>query len=335
MFKSSIYITDPSNTEWQNYLSGKINDVYSVYDFDGYHIDQLGSRGTLYDYDGNQADLPSGFYSFIKAMKTARPDKSLVMNAVNRYGTSRIAETGNVDFLYNEVWADDSQYSDIKDIIDKNEVYGNGKLRTVMAAYMNYDKAENKGYFNTPGVILADAVIFALGGSHLELGEHMLGKEYFPNDNLKMDGVLQKAMLNYYDFITAYENLLRDGGPFNSVDIDCINGKMSLAAWPPSSGNVTVLAKSMADGTQIIHLINLSKADSFSWRDLNGTMPEPALIKEASVMLKTTRAVKSIWIASPDIDYGVRKTVDFKQNGNGITFTVPSLKYWDMIVIEY
>ena len=60
-------------------------------------------------------------------------------------------------------------------------------MNTVFAAYMNYNKADNRGEFNTPGILLTDAVMFALGGSHLELGgDHMLCKEYFPNENLTM-----------------------------------------------------------------------------------------------------------------------------------------------------
>ena len=64
--------------------------------------------------------------------------------------------------------------------------------------------------FNTPGVLLTDAVIFALGGSHLELGDHMLCREYFPSTALQMNDVLKTAMIRYYDFMTAYQNLLRD-----------------------------------------------------------------------------------------------------------------------------
>ena len=47
------------------------NDVYEVFDFDGYQIDQLGGRGTLYDYNGNSVDLAATFPAFIKAMKEA------------------------------------------------------------------------------------------------------------------------------------------------------------------------------------------------------------------------------------------------------------------------
>ena len=41
--------------------------------------------------------------------------------------------------------------------------------------YMNYKLGgEGRGYFNTPGVLMANAAIHAWGGAHLELGEHML-----------------------------------------------------------------------------------------------------------------------------------------------------------------
>ena len=101
------------------------------------------------------------------------------MNAVSRYGAEQIAQTGKVDFLYNEVWGKDNdrteaKFSHLKTIIDENNEYSGNQLNTVFAAYMNYWLAENVGEFNTPGVLLTDAVMFALGGSHLELGPHML-----------------------------------------------------------------------------------------------------------------------------------------------------------------
>lgn len=335
MFKSYIYLTNPANTDWQNYLANRNDDVYSVFDFDGYHIDQLGNRGTVYDYSGESVYLPTGFASFIQAMKAKHSAKRLVMNAVSRYGSKEIAGTGNVDFLYNEVWSEDANYSSLKDIVDQNNSFGNGSLKTVFAAYMNYNKAENAGYFNDPGVILADAVIFALGGAHLEMGEHMLGKEYFPNSNLKMDSTLQSAMIHYYDFLVAYQNLLRDSGSFNTVDLSCTNSKISVSAWPPSSGNVTVLAKKINNNTQVIHLVNLSQADYLSWRDLNGTMPEPSLKSNIALQLKGTDTINRIWVASPDNNDGVCQEVAFSQSASNVSFTLPSLKYWDMIVIEY
>lgn len=191
-WKSNIFLLNPANTEWQAYIAQRNDDVYANLDFDGYQIDQLGNRGDRYDYDGNKVNLPKGYASFIEAMKQKHPDKRLVMNAVSSYGASQIAGTGKVDFLYNEVWGDEAGFKDLHTIIKANDQYGNHALKTVFAAYMNYDKAgSGTGEFNTPGVLLTDAVIFALGGSHLELGDHMLCREYFPSTALQMNDVLK------------------------------------------------------------------------------------------------------------------------------------------------
>lgn len=193
-WKSDIYLVNPANKEWQQYIGDRNDDVYANFDFDGYQIDQLGDRGNLYTYDGGKANLQLGYESFVKAMKERHPDKRLVMNAVSSYGTYSIAQ-GDVDFLYNELWDSESSFSSIRDIIHNNELYGRHNLQTVFAAYMNYTKADNPGEFNTPGVLLTDAVMFALGGSHLELGDHMLCKEYFPNNNLTMSQELRDAIV--------------------------------------------------------------------------------------------------------------------------------------------
>lgn len=333
-WKSNIYLVDPSNKEWQEYLAERNDDVYANFAFDGYQIDQLGKRGTLYDYHGTPIDLRDGYASFIEAMKQAHPDKHLVMNAVSRYGARQIGETGKVDFFYNEVWGDEADFTHLKAILYENGVYGNHRLNTVFAAYMNYNKAENRGEFNTPGVLLTDAVMFALGGSHLELGgDHMLGKEYFPNDNLTMSEELKTAMVHYYDFLTSYQNLLRDGGTENSIALNCTNGEMKLNTWPPQKGAVTTYAKQV-DNRQVIHLLNFTQANSLSWRDLDGTMPEPALITKAALQMHIPAKVNRLWVASPDMHGGALQELAFTQENGIVSFTLPSLKYWTMIVVE-
>jgi len=333
-WKSDIYLVNPANMEWQEYMAQRNDDVYTNLDFDGYQIDQLGQRGTLYDYSGATVNLLKGYASFIEAMKTAHPDKRLVMNAVSSYGAKQIAETGKVDFLYNEVWSDEADFDDLKTIVKANNVYGSDKLKTVFAAYMNYNIADSKGVFNTPGILLTDAVMFALGGSHLELGgDHMLCKEYFPNSNLSMNTVLKTAMTHYYDFMTAYENLLRDGGTENVVNLSTTNAKVKLSVWPPKVGYVTALSK-VVDNRQVIHLINFSQANNVSWRDLNGDMPEPNLLSALPLQLTSNGKVNKIWVASPDVHGGVPQELAFVQKDGTISFVLPSLKYWSMVVLE-
>lgn len=337
-WKSNIYLLDPANAEWQAYLAERNDDVYANFDFDGYQIDQLGNRGDRYDYSSNKVNLPKGYASFIEAMKQKHPAKSLVMNAVSSYGASQIAGTGKVDFLYNEVWGDEAGFKDLHTIIKANDQYSNHTLRTVFAAYMNYDKAgRTTGEFNTPGILLADAVMFALGGSHLELGDHMLCREYFPSTALQMNDALKTAIVRYYDFMTGYQNLLRDKTTQAEINVSlsCTdkNRNLSLNAWPPQKSAITTYARNV-DGKQVIHLLNFLSADNLSWRDLNGTMPEPRLVSDVPLKLNVSGKVNKVWVATPDFHAGASQELAFTQKDGTITFTLPFLKYWTMIVIE-
>src|SRR5690242_11343518 len=211
------------------------------------------------------------------------------MNAVNQYGQQGISQAP-VDFLYTEVWSPNDGYKDLANIIQYNDALTSNAKRTVLAAYMDYDLANNSGYFNTPGVLLTDAVIFAFGGSHLELGEHMLGKEYFPNNNLQMKPELKKALVSYYDFLVGYQNLLRDGGNFTTSSITSADGKMKLNTWPPQLGQVSVLEKEFAN-RQVLQFLNFTGANSLNWRDTNGTQGVPVSITNARVQLTASKTV--------------------------------------------
>lgn len=334
-FKSDIYFMDPSNTGWQNYIAGKTKEAFEVYDFDGYQVDQFGNLNkNVYTYSGAPINVETTFLPFLEAMKTQMPDKKLVMNAVNQYGQQTGISKSPVDFLYTEVWEPDEGYKDLATIIQDNDDWSNYSKKSVLCAYMDYNLAENPGYFNTPGVLLTDAVIFAFGGAHLELGEHMLGKEYFPNNNLQMRDDLKKAMINYYDFLTAYQNLLRGGGTFYNPVVISVDEKIKLNNWPPETGAVSLVGKDMGQ-KQIIHFINFTNASSLEWRDPDGTRAEPPVFSDLTVKVTSGKEVKKIWFASPDIDYGSSQNIEFTRSDGGAVFTIPSLQYWDMIVIEY
>lgn len=333
-FRSSIYLTNPANAEWQNYLAARNKDVYEVFGFDGFHIDQLGNRGTVYDYNGNVVELDNTYSTFITAMANANPGKHLVMNAVSQYGQQKSIAKSEVDFLYTEVWDESKSFEQLAHVITDNYAYSEGKKQTILAAYMNYARSGNSGFINTPGVLLANAVIFSFGGAHLELGEHYLANEYFPNSNLQMKAEVKKALMHYYDFLVAYQNLLRDGGDFFAANVASTDGKLSFAGWPASQGSVAVTGKRFAN-KEVIHLINFSNANSMEWRDTNGTQKEPELVSDVAIKITTVKPVTKVWLASPDINGGAHRELSFNQSGNDVTITLPSLKYWDMVVLEY
>lgn len=341
---SNIYLQVPGNGDWQQYMVERNKEVYGNFDFDGFQIDQLGYRGTVYDANHQKVDLPSGYGSFIDAMKQAHPEKSLIMNAVSGYGTEQIVNR-DVDFCYNEVWgngngyggAPEDQFANLYDIIATNDRLSDHQHPTVFAAYINYDKADNGGsgdhMVNTPGALLTDAVMFALGGSHLEMGDHMLTREYFPAAPLAMSDELKTALVRYYDFLTAYQNWLRGVSSKAAYSAHVsVNGN-TVKAWPPQANSIVTFAKTVGN-SDVVHFLNFSNTSDLSWRDLNGTRQKPTRKDNLAVTIQTNRKVSKLWVASPDSHAGAVQELSFEQIGNQLTFTLPSLEYWTMVVME-
>ena len=342
-WQSDIFLMNPGNPHWQNYLMDRNNEVYANYDFDGYQIDQLGGRGDVFEKDGNNIDLQYNYGLFLKAMKGHRKDKRLVMNCIDGFGTHHICKaklddgTRAVDFCYNEVWGGQSSFESLFEIIKSNDKESDHNLQTVYAAYINYDKADKGGsgdhLVNTPGALLTDAVMFAIGGSHLEMGDHMLTREYFPAKPLAMTDELKQRLVHYYDFQTAYQNLLRGIDSKAAFTPTISSSTHAINAWPPQSYHITAFAKNV-NRNQVVHLLNFSNTDDLSWRDLNGTRPAPTKQTNINLTFETLRHIRKVWTATPDNCGGAPLELPFTQDGNKVTITVPSLEYWTMLVFE-
>ena len=332
-WKSDIFLTNPGNADWQAYIAQRNEEVYHNFDFDGYQIDQLGYRGDRYTYTGQKLNFNTAYASFINAMYKAHPAKDLIMNAVSSYCAQAILQTGHMALAYNETWADEAEYSNLYQIIKANRNYSSGKAQTVFAAYMDYNR--DNCTFNIPGVLLTDAVMFAIGGAHLELGDHMLCREYFPYTGVRMSDALKEEIIHYYDFATAYENYLRpvEGDQEVTLTVTDEAKKISFNVWPPKVGKVTTFARQQ-NGRIVLHLLNFTSADCTSWRDIDGTMPTPRVVKNSQLSVAVTNEVKHVYLASPDYHGGALQELPFKQADGKVSFTVPALKYWDMLIFE-
>lgn len=334
-WKSDIYLVDPSRQEWIDYLVARNQEVYDHLDFDGYQIDQLGWRGDRYRHDGTQIDFPSAYAKFIKAMKKAHPDKRLVMNSVGDFGGEAMAKTGQIDMHYNELWAGEAGFKDLYTYVTRNAGWCKDSVKTTFAAYMNYE-CDNRP-FNTPGILLTDAVMFALGAAHLELGgDHMLCREYFPYSGCSMSADLKKRITTYYDFLVAYQNVLRDGGTLSTsttyVPKDPTN-TYKINGWEPQLGGITTITRNKSPWT-IVHLLNFINADQLSWRDVKGTMPEPKEVTSLTLDFTTSKPIKHVYVASPDYLGGALQEVEFtRRSSTKLQTTVPSLMYWTMVLM--
>jgi dextranase len=334
---------------WQSYIFAQENLVFDTFDFDGWHGDTIGENGRMqtadggplgHDLNGNPISLvKDGYLPFLNAAKIAIGDKYLVFNPVGAQGMEYV-NVSQTDVLYTEFWpwdhdadgmAYDSYYSIYKAILTAHEQSGGKSL--IVAAYVNY---RNPGVtFHAPAVRLMDSVVFASGGARIEIGNGggMLSDEYFPSDRRKqMDEILALDMRRMYDFIVAYENLLRDGQ--SPIDRKVIIEHQHVS----SNGQAnSIWSFSKADEErEIYHFINLLGTDS-GWRDEGQTKNTPAPQIDLVTRLYTDYPTEKVFLATPDHEYIAPVTLEFicgeDTDGRYIEFTVPSLSYWNMVFL--
>jgi len=338
------------NPDWQRYLFAKQNEVFQAFAFDGWHGDTIGENGPMMTVSGDAlgyADdgqpiryVKDGYTPFLNAAKQAIGNHWLAFNPVGAQGIENVNRS-HVDVLYTEFWpwdcdADGLPYTGYyalhKAIRQAAEQSGGKSL--IVAAYVNYRNQTPN--FNAPAVRLLDSVVFASGGARIELGngDGMLSDEYFPADrNKRMDDELQTHMRRLYDFIVAYQNLLRDG----QTPVQC---RVDIAGVPVSYQGTADTVWGFAsedEQCEVYQLINLLGTDE-GWRDEQQTKHSPTLIQNANVTIYTERDVQTVLMASPDdanlsmIALPFTRTGD--QNNPGVAFAMPQLAYWNMIVLR-
>ena len=333
-----LWLFNPANKGWQDYYLNIHKELFEVYPFDGIQVDSLGGRGDLYDYDGNLVKLNESYASLLNRLHDELQVKVL-FNPVSGYGMSQQLKEVAYDILYMEVWpGDHGTYASLKIALDNLYRSTKGERGAVIAAYMNYEKEKSTGgAFNTAGVNFTNAVLLAAGGSHLELGDTgMLSSEYYPGSTLKINKNLAEDLRNYYSFMVAYENYLRGPGLEEKVLKTYVDD--TLTSYNSEVGRIWSFTKVKDAKTEMLHLINFTNANHVEWVDKMGTQAEPEVLKNKKVKHYVSIEPTRVGVASPDYKQGIYENVDFEvgkdESGKYITFELPSLEYWTMVVIQ-
>jgi dextranase len=327
-----LVIMDPTpGSPWADHLLGEFARVLDETAFDGIHIDQYGAPKNGLNAAGDRVDLADVFPAFIDAaaevVQERRGDEgAVIFNAVGNWPVDTVAPS-NQDAVYIEVWQPYIVYMDLHRLVVEAERLGGGKP-VIIAAYIHPDRVGS--------VRLANAIIFASGGVHLELGEPgaMLADPYFPRFG-RMDTAMQALMRHHYDFLVRYENVLA----LDTTDATAARAAALTITDVPTEGRqsynrVAVIVRA-GENTETFSLVNLIDIDKPRWdRELEiGPTPQSNL----NVRIAVERPVARVWWASPDGESIAPQAVDFTtdSDGSAIAFTLPSLAYWDMIVLEY
>ena len=143
------------------------------------------------------------------------------------------------------------------------------------------------------------------------------------------------VMQRYYEFAVRYQDLIgpRTGDSTPSyqarIEIDGVStspSQLKDKVWP-------IVRES--EGLTAISLVNLLDVKSPEWS--SAIDEPPTLLGPKTVrVLDVDREVGRVWFTSPDTPDIAAKQLAFTLGDDGVlTFEIPSLAYWDLIVIEW
>lgn len=324
-----MMIMDPRpGTPWTKHLMAEFKDILDQTDFNGIHIDQYGDPKFGFDQNGNRYELAPAIVDFVNGTKALTnqytADDAVVFNLVNNWPVEDIA-TSDEDFVYIEVWEPNTWFANLHQIIVRAQALSGGKP-VVLACYIDPTFEQT--------AIINEAVIFASGGGHIEMGENdgMLAEAYFPNYKV-ISPALSTTLQNYYDFSVRYQNVTGPGtvdatkeyqGKVKITGVSTSTSQMKDTVWP-------LVRKSK--GSTAINLVNFLGISQIEW---NKEVPnKPTAMRDFQMTVEVgQKRVADVWFASPDMP-AVHQQLEYSFKSGLLTVEVPALDYWSMIVIDW
>lgn len=320
-----LYIMNPEpGGPWEKYTVDQYKQIVTKLPFDGIHLDQFGDPKYGFRYstgdDPVGVDVGSAFTPLINDTKAAIAGRPVFFNDVGAWSL-RDTAMANKDAVYVEVWPPNINFDHLHKLINEGHQRSGGKP-VVLAAYISPNFA--------PSVLLSDAVIFASGGYHLEIGEGngMLNDPYFPKHKM-MDADLAAHLRRYYDVIVRYQDLLyakglQDWTPDVTIaDTRILPGAYFNGVWPFGR---------QSDRYQVLHLVNLNGLDSARWNAPN--LKDPPVLEKRGVTVTMDKAPKALYLINADDPDQSPVPVPFTYRDGQVQFTLDRLAYWDLLVFE-
>jgi hypothetical protein len=338
MFEGWLYLMNPgAESGWHDFLIKQFVASMAMFGWDGIHLDQYGKGWTARAYwNGTPVDMEDAFLTFINdavgEIRKHDPSSKLIFNLVNAWPYETIARHSLSDGSYIEVWSPWDTYADIQALIRAGKYY-NKEKPVILAAYTPN---------HLPSILLLDAVIFANHGFHIELGEGngILVDPYFPlYDTLSENA--ERALALYYECITRYEAYIYDKDvqllPEETVWI-FDHGSSSI----PRAGNILVIPYSKStDGREearIVHLVNFVGIDNMRWKSFQREPTGVTDIQmEIQIPANAIDEIEGVYFITPDSGSSDPVPLEYETDvsASAIKITVPSLKYWDTVIVRF
>ncbi|MGO2957408.1 MAG: glycoside hydrolase family 66 protein [Acetobacter sp.] len=363
----AIAIMNPNNTDWQAYWAQQVANWQQALGFDGLFGDTYGMiNRALWDWYGNRIIMDKAYSSFITNV-TNRTNMPMVLNPAGSYNEQDLVQSGREAFHLVERWNNPSDIGHFGGFLTKARQVWGWANRTPNNIGLDWDMGLNKTLgasksctinggttactFNTPGVLYQEAAMLATGAHHAWIvdgqqnpgdGARFISNDDFPVGNqLSPNPDMVQGEYDYQTFGVAYEKLLR------------LNISASAAAVPSitsgATGSTTAAAgkvwlfQNHRSGFDILHLLNYQQMSAASFSDVNdnaanAAAPTATGALQVKMYYTSGGTLGDLYTASPDVNHGAPVKLTYATgsdaSGGFITFTLPSLKYWDMVWLE-
>ena len=306
LFEDFLGLMDPTHgTEWCDHLAEQCEQTLKSLPFDGLHIDQYGDPKEAYTQNGDEINIPQAFVDFINTQKE-KLQVPVFFNAVGNWPIETLAKS-EADVMYIEVWPPTPKFTDLQQIVE-NARRLSGEQPVIIPIYIPATQRTN--------VLLADAVIAASGGTHLELGDnlHLLSDPYFPKSEALSDDYLV-TLRRYWDFIVAYQDGIGPEAKNISLPMDLPKDVHGIAR--------------QNNHCLTFHLIQISPADM--WTEAQEKRPE---LKNILIQIELTDPVQQAFWATPDREDWRLKAIPFEQQNGVLKLNLPALQHWSMVKLQ-
>ena len=309
LFEDFLGLMDPTQgTPWCVHLENECQKVLEKTKFDGLHIDQYGDPKQAWTKEGKEINIPQSFVDFINKQKK-KLKVPVIFNAVGNWPIEELAKS-DADFIYIEIWEPTPKFTNLQEIVENARTLS-GNKPVVIPIYIH-----EKDWTN---VLLADAVIAASGGTHLELGDGamLLSDPYFPKSE-KLSSKQMQKLRNFWDFLIAYQFIL---GP----QATNINQKIEIT----SHENIHTITR-QRNNWKAINLIQLNQDDKWTEPQI-----EKETLSEITLEIRLENKIKNLYFTSPDHNNWILTPLAFQLQDGILTCSIPSLTHWSMLLIEH
>lgn len=351
---------DPTNTAWQAYTAAQDLQFVRAYGMTGINLDTLGDPScSLFKTGGSAVSYTSALGGIYAAVRAATGVPMVIQDELQLHLFNVLAQSPT--FYLSELhpnFAAPATFKTIATSIDNIRII-NAASPPVYMVYSEETYAQTNTScttdggssicnFSNPGVLYKDDMLLAAGAWPMDVtdgsdgGVHIVSNIYVPNTagQLAINPALLTAQQDRRNFGVAYEKLLRGGVLFDATHTTTCTG-VATCATTGAAGSVYLIPVARA-GLQMLQMLNYQQLASIAdASDTSGTASAPNLVSSIPMKMYYGGAVtgsNKLWFASPDVNHGAPQSIAFSKSsdggGNFITFTVPSLLYWDMLWLE-